>query len=184
MLNIHPTQADLLKLFCIGPIIRCNDSQFSSSNHVFLKQDFLRVDDRPSLRQPNSHQVESDSTYWSRVSSSPRSWVQLLPEKVPNLVSDQWYEATPSPNRKLISHTRRPLNRWSLRYPWLIYKCAAGLKVMRLCRRRKLCSLTQCMQIFKELYSELLRTPRVAISPGLMLSQLSTYQITLSFLIL
>lgn len=99
--------------------------------------------------------------YWSQVKPLPHSRVQWLQENLQNLVSDQWYEATPTPNRELISHTRRPLNRWSLRSPWLIYKCAAGLKVMRLHRAGKLCSLTQCMQIFKELcrvsYSKLSR---------------------------
>lgn len=148
--------------FAYDQISRRHDRQYSSSHHVFLKQDCLCVNDRPSFKQPKSHQVESANTHWSRAGSLPHPWVQPLPEKVRNLVSDQWYEATPSPNRKLISHTRRPLNRWSLRSQWLIYKCAAGLKVMRLRRGRKLCSLTRCMQIYKELCSELLRTPRVA----------------------
>lgn len=100
----------------------------------------------------DNHRVESVTIqYWSQVRPVPHSRVQWLQEKLQNLVSDQWYEATPTPNRELISHTRRPLNRWSLRSLWLIYKCAAGLKVMRLHRGGKLCSLTQRMQIFKEL---------------------------------
>ncbi len=76
------------------------------------KQDSASMSMMVHLWLRNCHQVESTTIrYWSQAEPLPYSRVQWLQEKLQNLFSDQWYEATPSPNRELISHTRRTLNR-------------------------------------------------------------------------